>query len=99
MKAQAAQVMIPHCIPATTRCRLHNMQQTAARCAVTGGYVYRGTQKLCRMEHIFCRLLLRRNFYCGIRLTQNAMTPRTISSFGEDRAGELYIAVWRLGTG
>jgi glucose/arabinose dehydrogenase len=68
------------------------------RCAITGGYIYRGTaQKALASKYFYAD-------YCGGQLyytqqsagiwksTLAASTPYSISTFGEDAAGELYFA-------
>lgn len=65
----------------------------AGRCAITGGYVYRGTQgSLPSGAYVFAD-------YCSGEIwtlqngTQTLLqdTPRLIPSFGEDEDGELYV--------
>jgi hypothetical protein len=69
---------------------------TSTRCAVIGGYVYRGTQgSLPAGTYVFG------DFCSGeiFRLEGNTLsvvldTSLVISSFGEDEAGELYVVDW-----
>ena len=65
-----------------------------ARCAITGGYVYRGTQNALPVgsyvyaDYCTGEILL----WTGAPPQQLLLdSPRNISSFGEDEAGEIYV--------
>ncbi len=67
-------------------------------CSITGGYVYRGPQYSALQGYYFygdfCTgvlFSLRNNPPAGWTATQIADTPYSISSFGEDENGELYL--------
>jgi glucose/arabinose dehydrogenase len=71
----------------------------SARCSITGGYVYRGTQNTLPVgTYIY-------GDYCTgeIMINNQTVTPlldttRSISSFGEDDAGEIYVVGLSSGT-
>ena len=85
---------------------IHPYNQGASHCAVTGGYVYRGTN-LCGVQGTYffadyCSSAIWSFDYSGgvvsnftTRTTElepaGAATINSISAFGEDAAGELYI--------
>jgi glucose/arabinose dehydrogenase len=66
---------------------------TSARCSVTGGYVYRGTQNALPFgsyvyaDYCTGEILLWNNNQQQLLVD----TTRSISSFGEDEAGEIYV--------
>lgn len=73
-------------------------------CSVTGGFVYRGQQSV-RLQGIylygdFCsgRIWALTNLYGYQGATQLLGTPYSISTFGEDEAGEVYLADYSSGT-
>lgn len=78
---------------------IHEYGRTGGRCSVTGGYVYRGTRgTLTPGTYVFgdyCtgEIFLRENGTVRMALD----SPYSISSFGEDEAGELYVV--HLGSG
>lgn len=78
---------------------LYEYTHQSGRCSVTGGYVYRGTRNtLTPGTYIFgdyCtgEIFLRENG--SVRMALDS--PYSISSFGEDEAGELYLV--HLGSG
>lgn len=78
---------------------IHEYAQSGGRCSVTGGYVYRGTRAtLTPGTYVFgdyCtgEIFLRENG--SVRMALDS--PHSISSFGEDEAGELYVV--HLGSG
>ncbi|MBS1789765.1 MAG: PQQ-dependent sugar dehydrogenase [Acidobacteria bacterium] len=78
---------------------LYEYTHQSGRCSVTGGYVYRGTRgTLTPGTYIFgdyCtgEIFLRENG--SVRMALDS--PYSISSFGEDEAGELYLV--HLGSG
>ncbi len=78
---------------------IHEYARAGGRCSVTGGYVYRGTRgTLTPGTYVFgdyCsgEIFLRENG--AVRMALDS--PYSISSFGEDEAGELYVV--HLGSG
>ncbi|MDX2041838.1 MAG: PQQ-dependent sugar dehydrogenase [Acidobacteriota bacterium] len=78
---------------------IHEYAQSGGRCSVTGGYVYRGTRAtLTPGTYVFgdyCtgEIFLRENG--SVRMALDS--PYSISSFGEDESGELYVV--HLGSG
>lgn len=78
---------------------IYEYAQGGGRCSVTGGYVYRGTRgTLMPGTYVFgdyCtgEIFLRENG--SVRMALDS--PYSISSFGEDEAGELYLV--HLGSG
>lgn len=78
---------------------IHEYAQGGGRCSVTGGYVYRGTRgTLAAGTYVFgdyCtgEIFLRESG--SVRMALDS--PYSISSFGEDEAGELYLV--HLGSG
>ncbi|MBK9529386.1 MAG: PQQ-dependent sugar dehydrogenase [Acidobacteria bacterium] len=64
-----------------------------SRIAVTGGYVYRGSQGVfSNGTYVFADYGSGEIFtWDGVTQTMRLDTPRAISSFGEDEAGELYV--------
>lgn len=79
---------------------IYEYEQQSGRCSVTGGYVYRGTRGMLPTgAYVF-------GDYCTgeIFLTEAGSTrmlldsPYSISSFGEDDAGELYVVHLGAGT-
>jgi glucose/arabinose dehydrogenase len=88
------------CIPANYTMPVTQYAQSAARCAVTGGYDYRGTQKnLPNGTYIFADYCSGELFtWDGFSQVMRLDTPRTISSFGEDEDGEIYICGLATGT-
>jgi hypothetical protein len=87
------------CTPANYTMPVTQYSQTAARCSVTGGYVYRGTQgTLPNGIYIYADYCSGELFtWDGLSQVLRIDTPRLVSSFGEDEDGELYIT--GLGTG
>jgi glucose/arabinose dehydrogenase len=74
------------------------------RCAVTGGFVYRGTRYPNMVGHYlladFCNgtfWSLAPNGQGGWRSTEHGPRARTPSTFGEDAAGELYATDYNAG--
>ncbi len=78
---------------------IYDYAQSGGRCSVTGGYVYRGTRAtLAAGTYVFgdyCtgEIFLRENGTVRMALD----SPYSISSFGEDEAGEIYLV--HLGNG
>lgn len=71
------------------------------RCSVTGGYVYRGTQNtLPTGSYIYADYCTGEIFLWNNNTQTRLLQPpsRTISSFGEDESGEIYIAGLASGT-
>ena len=93
------------CVPANYIFPVLDYTHAGGRCAVTGGYVYRGTQgALVPGTYVY-------GDYCtgeiltwnGAAQTVRLNTTMNISSFGEDEQGELYVvdhngAVSRIGS-
>ena len=73
-------------------------------CAVTGGYIYRGLQYSLLQGHYFygdfctgALFSLQGNAVSGWSITSLGDTPYSISTFGEDENGELYLADYATG--
>lgn len=106
-----------HCYPSGDSCSAAGLvdpiveyEQASGRCAVTGGYVYRGTSASSLMGRYiyadFCsgEIWSAQDGQKGWQSTQVLDSSYFISSFGEDEAGELYIvhrggAIYRLTEG
>ena len=70
----------------------YSSASSVPRCSVTGGYVYRGTQNtLPAGSYIYADYCTGEIFLNSNNTTPLLDTPRSISSFGEDEAGELYV--------
>lgn len=61
------------------------------RCSITGGYVYRGTQRTFTLGTYLYGDYCSGEILAGAGPTQLLDTPLNIVSFGEDEAGELYV--------
>lgn len=78
---------------------IHEYGRAGGRCSVTGGYVYRGTRATLTLgtyvfgDYCTGEIFLRENG--SVRMALDS--PYSISSFGEDEAGELYVV--HLGSG
>ena len=91
------------CSPAGLTLPVAEYDHTLGNCSVTGGYVYRGSTLSLRGTYLygdFCsgRIWgLRRN---GVTWENLLLLDSTlqISTFGEDEAGELYVADYATGT-
>jgi glucose/arabinose dehydrogenase len=91
------------CSPAGLTLPVAEYDHTLGNCSVTGGYVYRGSTLSLRGTYLygdFCsgRIWgLRRN---GVAWENLLLLDSTlqISTFGEDEAGELYVADYATGT-
>jgi len=75
---------------------LVDYEHTAARCAVVGGYVYRGGRgALPTGSYVFGDFCSGEIFLLEGGIMRVLLdTPLVISSFGEDQAGELYVVDW-----
>lgn len=76
---------------------------SSGHCSVTGGYVYRGSTVALQGIYFygdFCsgRIWGMRKTATGFETALLADTALAISSFGEDEAGELYVADYLTGT-
>jgi glucose/arabinose dehydrogenase len=81
------------CNPANYIFPLFQYSHTAGRCSITGGYVYRGTQR-----NLPTGVYTHADYCTGeVWMWQNNQqvllqdTPRQVVSFGEDEDGEIYI--------
>ncbi len=87
------------CTPANFTPPIYQYSQSAARCSVTGGYIYRGTQNTFPQgTYVYAD-------YCSGEIFTNASnatplidTTRFIASFGEDDDGEIYVCGISSGT-
>lgn len=81
------------CIPSSYNAPVFQYNRTSPRCAVTGGYVYRGKRKTfpngAYLYADYCTGEVMMWF--GGSQTVVLDTPRLISSFGEDDEGEIYV--------
>jgi glucose/arabinose dehydrogenase len=82
------------CNPANYQPPVGEYEHAGGRCSVTGGYVYRGTRgTLPTGAYIFGDFCTGEMFLLqGTAQTFLQDTSLNISSFGEDEAGELYVA-------
>ncbi|MBK7934856.1 MAG: PQQ-dependent sugar dehydrogenase [Pyrinomonadaceae bacterium] len=86
------------CTPTSYTMPIYQYANAGSRCAVTGGYVYRGTQNtLVPGTYIYADYCSGEIFINGQHSPPLLDTPRLISSFGEDDDGEIY-AVGLSGT-
>lgn len=82
------------CVPENYIAPVTEYAHEAGRCSVTGGYVYRGTRgSLFTGAYVFAdfctgEIFMYRNGASSLLLN----SPYRISSFGEDEAGEIYVA-------
>ena len=81
------------CTPANYIFPLFTYSHTSGRCSITGGYVYRGTQR-----NLPTGVYTHADYCTGeVWIWQNNQqvllqdTPRQVVSFGEDEDGEIYI--------
>ena len=81
------------CNPAKYIFPLFDYVHTGGRCAITGGYVYRGAQNaLPQGTYVYGDFCTGEIFgWDGIGQTLLLETGSNISSFGEDEQGELYV--------
>jgi glucose/arabinose dehydrogenase len=64
---------------------------SGGRCSITGGYVYRGTQRTLTSGTYIYGDFCSGEILTGAQQTLLLDTDRSIVSFGEDEAGELYV--------
>jgi glucose/arabinose dehydrogenase len=83
----------PLCIPANYIFPVFDYSHTGGRCSITGGYVYRGSQgALATGTYVYGDFCSGEIFgWDGTTQTVLLDTTQSISSFGEDQAGELYV--------
>ena len=81
------------CIPANYIPPLFDYQHTGGRCSITGGYVYRGSRGALPVGTYVYGDYCTGEIFAWDGTMQSVLldTPRSISSFGEDEAGELYV--------
>lgn len=80
------------CTPANYTMPIYQYANSGARCAVTGGYVYRGTQNtFLDGTYIYGDYCTGEIFINGQHNPPLLDTPRLASSFGEDDDGEVYL--------
>ena len=81
------------CIPGNYTFPTFDYGHSNGRCSITGGYVYRGTQgALLQGTYVFADYCTGEIFsWNGSTQTLLLDTQQTISSFGEDELGELYV--------
>ena len=81
------------CIPGNYVFPLFDYTHSNGRCSITGGYVYRGTQgALLQGTYVFADYCTGEIFsWNGSTQTVLLDTAQSISSFGEDELGELYV--------
>ena len=87
------------CTPANYTMPIFQYANAGARCSVTGGYVYRGTQNtLVNGTYVYADYCTGEIFINASNTTALLDTPRLLSSFGEDDDGELYFSGLTSGT-
>lgn len=87
------------CVPANYTAPVYTYANAGARCSVTGGYVYRGTQNnFVNGSYIYADYCTGEIFVNASNATALLDTPRLLSSFGEDDEGELYMTGLTSGT-
>ncbi|MDQ3373503.1 MAG: PQQ-dependent sugar dehydrogenase [Acidobacteriota bacterium] len=81
------------CNPANYVAPVFQYNHTGGRCSVTGGYVYRGTQRALPDGAYTYADFCTGEVWIWINNQQILLqdTPRNVSSFGEDEDGELYV--------
>jgi glucose/sorbosone dehydrogenase len=86
----------PLCTPANYIFPLFDYQHTGGRCSITGGYVYRGTMgTLPAGTYIYADFCTGEIFqWNGAAQSVLLDTSVSISSFGEDEQGELYVVAY-----
>jgi hypothetical protein len=81
------------CVPSNYLFPVFDYPQTLGRCSITGGYVYRGTQNAVPLgTYLYGDFCTGEIFsWNGTAQTVLLDTTQSISSFGEDEQGELYV--------
>ena len=81
------------CTPAPYVFPIFDYEHTSGRCSITGGYVYRGVQNaLAPGTYVYGDYCTGEIFaWNGSAQTLLLDTAQSISSFGEDEAGEIYV--------
>ncbi len=81
------------CIPGNYIMPIYQYANAGARCSVTGGVVYRGPQNTFPQgTYVYADYCTGEIFVNAANTTPLLDTPRNISSFGEDEAGEIFIS-------
>ena len=81
------------CIPGNYIMPIYQYANAGARCSVTGGVVYRGPQNTFPSgTYVYADYCSGEIFLNAANTTPLLDTPRNISSFGEDEAGEIFIS-------
>ena len=87
------------CTPANYTAPIYTYANAGARCSVTGGVVYRGTQNtLVNGTYIYADYCTGEIFINASNTTALLDTPRLLSSFGEDDDSEVYFTGLTSGT-
>lgn len=80
------------CTPGNYIMPVYQYANAGARCSVTGGVIYRGTQNTFPLgTYVYADYCTGEIFINAANSTALLDTPRSISSFGEDEAGEIFI--------
>jgi hypothetical protein len=81
------------CTPANYLFPIFDYSHSGGRCSITGGYVYRGTRgSLPTGTYVYADYCTGEIFtWSGTEQRLLLDTPSSISSFGEDDAGEIYV--------
>jgi glucose/arabinose dehydrogenase len=81
------------CTPSNFDPPVFQYSHSAGRCSITGGYVYRGNGNTFDQGNYIYGDFCTGEYWLwdGVNQTLIENTPRNISGFGEDEAGELYL--------
>ncbi|MFN0139568.1 MAG: PQQ-dependent sugar dehydrogenase [Pyrinomonadaceae bacterium] len=78
--------------PITHTPPVYQYSHSGGRCSVTGGYVYRGARNTFPLgTYVYADYCTGEIFVNGSNTSALLVTPRNITSFGEDDEGELYV--------
>lgn len=89
---QCTNIEPSNCIPANYIMPIYQYANAGARCSITGGVVYRGPlNTFPQGTYVYADYCTGEIFINAANSTALLDTPRAISSFGEDEAGELFI--------
>ena len=82
------------CDPANYKAPVIEYAHASGRCSITGGYVYRGSQGTFPTGTYVYADYCTGEIFTSNSGGQNVLDTASISSFGEDQAGEIYVALY-----